>query len=57
MIENNPQDMRPAEVDHLLGDASKARAKLGWAPSVTFEQMIQIMVEQDLAALKRTYNL
>lgn len=57
VIENNPQDMRPAEVDHLLGDASKARAKLGWAPSVTFEQMIQIMVEQDLAALKRTYNL
>jgi GDPmannose 4,6-dehydratase len=57
VIENNPHDMRPAEVDHLLGDASKARAKLGWAPSVTFEQMIQIMVEADLAALKKTYNV
>jgi GDPmannose 4,6-dehydratase len=57
VIENNPQDLRPAEVDHLLGDASKARAKLGWEPSVTFEQMIQLMVEADLAALKKTYNL
>lgn len=57
VIENNPHDMRPAEVDHLLGDASKARAKLGWEPSVTFEQMIQIMVEADLAALKKAYSL
>lgn len=57
VIENNPHDMRPAEVDHLLGDATKARTKLGWEPSVTFEQMIQIMVEADLAALKKTYNL
>lgn len=57
VIENNPHDLRPAEVDHLLGDASKARQKLGWEPTVTFEQMIQIMVEQDLAALKKTYNL
>ncbi|GIL15178.1 MAG: GDP-mannose 4,6-dehydratase [Chloroflexota bacterium] len=57
VIENNPQDLRPAEVDHLLGDASKARAELGWEPSVTFEQMIQIMVEADLAALKKAHNL
>lgn len=57
IVENNPHDLRPAEVDHLLGDASKARAKLGWAPSVTFEQMIQIMVEADLAALKKTYHV
>lgn len=57
VVENNPHDMRPAEVDHLLGDATKARTRLGWAPSVTFEQMIQIMVEADLAALKKTYNV
>lgn len=57
VVENNPHDMRPAEVDHLLGDATKARTKLGWEPSVTFEQMIQIMVEADLAALKKTYNV
>lgn len=57
VVENNPHDLRPAEVDHLLGDASKARAKLGWEPTVSFEEMIQIMVEADLAALKKTYNL
>lgn len=57
VVENNPHDMRPAEVDHLLGDATKARTKLGWEPSITFEQMIQIMVDADLAALKKTYNL
>ncbi|MBI4670616.1 MAG: GDP-mannose 4,6-dehydratase [Chloroflexi bacterium] len=57
VIENNPHDLRPAEVDHLLGDATKARTKLGWAPSVTFEQMIQMMVEADLVALKKAYNL
>jgi GDPmannose 4,6-dehydratase len=57
VVENNPHDMRPAEVDHLLGDATKARTKLGWEPSITFEQMIQIMVEADLAALKKAYNV
>ena len=57
VVENNPNDLRPAEVDHLLGDATKARTKLGWEPSVTFEQMIQIMVEADLAALKKAYSL
>lgn len=40
---------RPAEVDHLLGDASKARTRLGWAPSVSFEELVQSMVDSDLA--------
>jgi GDPmannose 4,6-dehydratase len=57
VVENNPGDLRPAEVDHLLGDAAKARKKLGWEPTVSFEKMIQIMVDADLAALKKTYNL
>lgn len=57
VVENNPGDLRPAEVDHLLGDATKARTKLGWEPTVSFEQMIQIMVHADLAALKKAYNL
>ena len=47
----DPALVRPAEVEHLCGDASKARAKLGWAPSVTFEQMIRGMVDADLAGL------
>jgi GDPmannose 4,6-dehydratase len=43
--------LRPAEVDHLLGDASKARAELGWTPSVNFKQLIEMMVDADLALL------
>ncbi len=41
--------MRPAEVDVLLGDASKARAKLGWVPETSLEQMVAEMVDADLA--------
>jgi GDPmannose 4,6-dehydratase len=41
--------MRPAEVDVLLGDAAKAKAKLGWEPTISFEQMIAEMVDADLA--------
>jgi GDPmannose 4,6-dehydratase len=53
----NQADMRPAEVDLLIGDPAKAKAKLGWAPTVTFEQMIQKMVDADLAALKKAHHL
>ncbi|BAS28087.1 GDP-D-mannose dehydratase [Limnochorda pilosa] len=44
----DPRYFRPAEVDALCGDASKARKKLGWQPQVTFEELIERMVEQDL---------
>jgi GDPmannose 4,6-dehydratase len=40
---------RPAEVDHLLGDASKAHATLGWRPTVDFQALIEMMVDADLA--------
>lgn len=43
---------RPAEVDLLVGDASKARAKLGWKPTVNFESLIKMMVDADLEALE-----
>ena len=39
--------MRPAEVDHLIGDASKARRDLGWEPQTSFEQLIRLMVDAD----------
>src|SRR5581483_9367637 len=38
---------RPAEVDHLIGDASKARRELGWEPRTSFEQLIRLMVDAD----------
>ena len=41
--------LRPAEVEHLVGDASKARAELGWSPTVDFQRMIEMMVDADLA--------
>ena len=43
--------LRPAEVDLLIGDCGKAKSKLGWEPSVSFEQMIQMMVDADVARL------
>ena len=53
----DPKFLRPADVDFLVADAAKARTKLGWKPTVTFEELIQMMVDADLAALKRENNL
>jgi GDPmannose 4,6-dehydratase len=51
-VEIDPALVRPAEVDLLIGDASKARAKLGWKPEVTFEKLVERMVQADLARLQ-----
>lgn len=48
----DPKFIRPAEVDLLLGDPGKARETLGWSPEVTFEELVQMMVESDLRLLK-----
>jgi GDPmannose 4,6-dehydratase len=45
--------LRPAEVEHLVGDATKAKEKLGWAPQTSFEEMIRLMVDSDLELLGR----
>jgi len=50
-VKLDPAFLRPAEVDHLNGDASKARAELGWQPSVTFDGLVTMMVEADLKRL------
>ncbi len=47
-VEIDPRFFRPAEVDQLIGDASKARQQLGWQPRVTFEELVRMMVESDL---------
>jgi len=47
-VEIDPRYFRPAEVDVLLGDASKAGRVLGWQPTVTFKQLVKMMVEHDL---------
>ena len=61
-VDVDPRYYRPAEVDTLLGDAAKARRKLGWAPKVTFPEMLRIMVEHDMQlareelTLRQTYD-
>jgi GDPmannose 4,6-dehydratase len=47
-IERDPRYLRPTEVDHLRGDARKARERLGWKPRVRFPELVQMMVENDL---------
>lgn len=49
----NPEFFRPAEVELLLGDPTKAREKLGWQPEVTFERLVGMMVEADLERLRK----
>ncbi len=51
-VKVDPRFFRPAEVDLLVGDASKARAKLGWTPTVTFEELIHLMVDADMKLLQ-----
>ncbi|BAY85749.1 GDP-mannose 4,6-dehydratase [Calothrix parasitica NIES-267] len=53
-VEFDKRYLRPAEVDLLIGDSTKARTQLGWTPSVTFEQLVALMVEADLQALGLT---
>lgn len=53
-VEFDDRYLRPAEVDLLIGDPSKAQQKLGWKPSVTFEELVSLMVEADLQALGQT---
>jgi GDPmannose 4,6-dehydratase len=48
-VRQDPKFLRPAEVDLLIGDASKAKEKLGWEPEVSFPQLVKMMVEHDLA--------
>jgi GDPmannose 4,6-dehydratase len=50
-VEIDPRYYRPAEVDSLQGDATKARERLGWTPRVTFEELVEIMVDEDVRML------
>jgi GDPmannose 4,6-dehydratase len=47
-VESDPRYLRPSEVEHLQGDASKARTKLGWAPRVSFTELVKMMIEHDM---------
>ncbi|QCC76416.1 GDP-mannose 4,6-dehydratase [Nocardioides daphniae] len=51
-VRQDPKFLRPAEVDTLVGDASKAKQVLGWEPKVDFEQLVRMMVDADISALR-----
>jgi len=53
VVREEPALLRPAEVDHLVGDATKARRVLGWAPRVSFPDLVEMMVRADLERLRR----
>jgi GDPmannose 4,6-dehydratase len=48
----DPRYLRPAEVDHLIGNAAKAKATLGWQPEVSFDELVRMMVDADLERLE-----
>jgi GDPmannose 4,6-dehydratase len=52
-VRSDPRFLRPAEVEHLVGDWSKAREKLGWEPRVRFDGLVRLMVDADLELLER----
>ena len=53
----DPRYVRPSEVDYLLGDSSKARKKLGWEPKVSFQGLVEMMVESDMEIAHREMTL
>lgn len=53
-VVTDPKLIRPAEVDHLVGDASKARRMLGWKPKVSFPELVHMMVDEDIKRLKES---
>jgi GDPmannose 4,6-dehydratase len=52
-VKVDPRYFRPAEVDLLLNDPSRAKARLGWEPKVTFKELVRLMVEADLEGQRR----
>jgi len=57
VVEVDPRYFRPAEVDHLLGDATKAREKLGWSPRIGFAELVRRMVTHDLELARQERTL
>lgn len=55
-IKVSKEFLRPAEVDFLIGDASKAQKKLGWQPQVSFKELVNMMVEKDIELLRKNFK-
>src|SRR4029453_9174057 len=50
-VKTDPRYLRPAEVDQLVGDPAKAKAELGWEPEVSFQELVELMVDADIERL------
>ena len=57
VVHIDPRYLRPTEVDHLMGDSSKIRTKLGWKPSINFEELVRLMVDHDLELARQEQTL
>jgi GDPmannose 4,6-dehydratase len=55
IVRVDPRYFRPTEVETLLGDATRAREKLGWTPQITFEALVHEMVESDFVSAQRDH--
>ncbi|MFH1770933.1 MAG: GDP-mannose 4,6-dehydratase [archaeon] len=55
LVDINPAFFRPAEVEMLIGDPKKAKEKLGWTPTMKFNELVKLMIEYDLEELKKRY--
>ena len=53
LVRVDPRYFRPTEVETLLGDASKAREKLGWEPKISFDELVREMIESDLVLARQ----
>jgi GDPmannose 4,6-dehydratase len=56
-VKSDPEFLRPAEVDQLVGDASKARERLGWAPQHSFRELVELMVDADVGRLSAAASI
>jgi GDPmannose 4,6-dehydratase len=56
-VVTDPAFLRPAEVDHLVGDPSKARAELSWEPKTSFRELVEMMVDADLERLSEAASV
>ncbi|GAC1635351.1 MAG: hypothetical protein NVS4B2_22760 [Chloroflexota bacterium] len=55
-VKLDPRLLRPADVDHLVGDYAKARTELGWRPAVSFNDLVHLMVDADVRSLERSIS-
>jgi GDPmannose 4,6-dehydratase len=53
-VKTDPEFLRPAEVDQLVGDPSKAKGDLGWEPRHSFQELVEMMVDADLERVRRS---